>query len=1839
MKYCININSPEILRLSTETNLHPAAVAAKVAVWQKTNVIFDRYPTYNELTLNYVESDVNKIKEGSLEDVLSGVVPVDKLESTTQDVLSETPKTTTASKIESKPKAELVPKTENITKPQDVGRRYTLQISYGHKIVSGGKEITLTDQQVDAVNQMLDYIEHPIGRFFVLAGFAGTGKSTIVKAVLEQIEKRLSYKLVSPTHAATKNLALLSKKNDPLIIGTLHGTLGLIPDYAEKDFDPKNPPFAKGGTKTFQRFIEDVDVLFIDEASMINKSLYEFIQETADKYGKIIIFMGDPAQLPPVNEKESPVFDSKNQQVWLTRIMRTQSSNPLLDIFTAIREDLNAIDDNFEKVTRYNPETKEGVIFTNKKDELVEKAVDQFKENYASAKILAWTNKAVKQYNEAVVNKLFDLSKGVLQEGMILTSYVNIKESKDEVERIGFAVTNSSDYRIAKITRKEVSFGKNKVKVFEAELHDTRGDGKTTMHILDHTDPQSLKAYKETMRALKNAAMDPKNTKEQRVMLWKKFYGFKEAVTLLIDTSDVSKSFDYGYATTVHKAQGRTIDHVFIDIDNINDNKNVVERNKMKYTAFTRAAKSATVYTAFSENKSMDDISGIEGLSIEEINNLIKEDDRFNDAELLSIEDIQELDKLFYSPRASKMVFKNSKRTKIFINTLKYQINRLYETQSKLYKQEHNTTDVNEIKKIRKKIHEIRNAIQQKKILIDKMRGTVGIFDLIKYIEEQIEEIEKTPINSPDQIAYVQNMINLALAAGDFSSDEHLFLTRAESKDVHIRQALLDIRERASILNSKLQSVRKRIVANEVKKTIDPNLDLNDIFGATKDRSKLKTEFLNLAKLNDPLTSFIFIKMKEAQFRAHQSALDIFNEIDKLTDKVVPILKKLSPNDTYSLFKQRRRNGLLTGNLVTPYRVEFYEKASQIKKNPILTLEKKVEWWNQNVIVLDPRKLFPTKKTDAYQWNETFTQQEIEDYKKEVISHIGENRFNYLQNKLKERIERFQIQYEIVKDELDSNPNLSAKDKQYFLDRWVSENSPYYQSKILEDPSLIEPNTPTPNFKYTYVMPKRYNIVNNERVETDWYDPQFDTIEKYPELIEFYDYLIETLSALNKMIPSYKREGYTYNTLPTVEKDIFEKFSDNPKSIGIEVFNSIIESLTVSDTGDVDYSEVNPLTGKSEKRTILRAKGISESEIEEIIIRKRLEWLKTLPQSQALNASPTPKQLIDWRLEAIDELSKDKSYDLSKVLKVYAMQVLSYHHKSTIENLLNVAYDEVQRRKEIVENNQGRPMTDSYGDFRIQEGLKNMKDAIDYQLDVFYGKPAHKIQGKTSKKLKTPKEKKQLEEIDNKIKEVEDLFNSNKIGYDEYFRIKSGLEERKEEIEDKVGSTAASKAGDAFLKITQLLYMGWNIVGGVTNRIYGFVANLIEAADGRIYTMKDYRRASMIVSNSIGKNLTFNYWKGRKNIAAKVRGLMDKFDILQHTKNELYKSNKASSISSKYLWLTPYQFNSRIEYINQAETFVAILLHEKVSDYVDGYTGDESLWEAFDENGKWKLEGYPEPDWSKLQLKVENAINRLHGDYSNTQKIKAGVLGRALMQFRTWMPEMINARFADEWEDHIDGIKRKGRYRSMTKAQHMLTFGVFAGVAFGGAGLLVGSAVGLLTGHLFGLNSNMSLIKELLFNLKVLLRKASFSDQFSEVDAANMRANLTELAVLLTSFIIALMVKASLDDDDEEKSRFRNYTYNFLLNQLTRMQTDILFYTNPVEFEKISRNTLPVMGLITDVGKLLDAVGDTIAGEGIYKTGIYKGESKLSRRLGQVTPGVRQYYKIKSNINQLIYPR
>ena len=151
--------------------------------------------------------------------------------------------------------------------------------------------ITFNSEQKEIINKVGVWLNdendyEPI----VIAGSAGTGKTTIIRHIIDSV--KIKEKIVTaPTHIAVEIVGEALKTKT----ATIQRLLGLRPNDSIEDFDVNNPIFQSIGKIT----IMDYRIVIIDEASMIPKKLDFALTQLAEKHSIKIIYVG--RMLPTLN--------------------------------------------------------------------------------------------------------------------------------------------------------------------------------------------------------------------------------------------------------------------------------------------------------------------------------------------------------------------------------------------------------------------------------------------------------------------------------------------------------------------------------------------------------------------------------------------------------------------------------------------------------------------------------------------------------------------------------------------------------------------------------------------------------------------------------------------------------------------------------------------------------------------------------------------------------------------------------------------------------------------------------------------------------------------------------------------------------------------------------------------------------------------------------------------------------------------------------------------------------------------------------------------------------------------------------------------------------------------------------------------------------------------------------------------------------------------------------------------------------------------------------------------------------------------------------------------------
>lgn len=443
--------------------------------------------------------------------------------------------------------------------------------------------IELTELQASALDELKAFCRKDNkSNYFLLSGAAGSGKSTVINEFINWYIDNKSIILddvvvTAPTNKAVRVLKRMSVHDKEVEYKTIHSLLGLRPKIDEnsgKEVFEKDP--------SVKATLFNFGIVIVDECSMIDDSLFNQLIESADE--QKIIFVGDKAQIPPVNHFHSrPMTKTVQKDLGftifeLTEIVRQSLNNPIIELATSIRKGTfkrnisSKLNLDGEGIFQLDPKDKDR-IFNLIKEKFVS---SEFSRNSDYAKILAWRNKTVDQFNELVRSFIYykGVNKIVVGEKLILNRPV-----VDDLNKVILYVNDDLVVTNVTVTTKKIY--DKELKYYNAEVSKLEDfvPGKPGKHNLCILHEESYARYDDMLKTLKNVALTSK--KESRGLAWKKFYEFKD------NFNDVS----YGYAITTHKGQGSTYDYAFVCYSDIAANPNEVEMQRILYTACTRPSK------------------------------------------------------------------------------------------------------------------------------------------------------------------------------------------------------------------------------------------------------------------------------------------------------------------------------------------------------------------------------------------------------------------------------------------------------------------------------------------------------------------------------------------------------------------------------------------------------------------------------------------------------------------------------------------------------------------------------------------------------------------------------------------------------------------------------------------------------------------------------------------------------------------------------------------------------------------------------------------------------------------------------------------------------------------------------------------------------------------------------------------------------------------------------------------------------------------------------------------------------------------------------------------------
>ncbi len=447
-----------------------------------------------------------------------------------------------------------------------------------------------TVQQEVALERLAAFLTDPstvTSSCFVLKGYAGTGKTTIISALVAALPAlRMRSVLLAPTGRAAKVMGNYARKKALTVHKKIYRKkVALSPDMVFGLAD--NP---------------HTDTLFIvDEASMISNERHTFngrslledlIQYVANGERCRLLFVGDTAQLPPVGLLQSPALDAQGlarrfglatSAYELTDVVRQEKDSGILHNATAIRQQVQtAIGKTDDEQLPFPQFTVKGYpdIYRMTGEHLIEGlhyAYDKY--GMENTIVICRSNKNANLYNQHIRNRILFREEELTGGDYIMVVRNNYFWLAAESERAGF-IANGDMAQVRRVRHVHEQHGFRFADV-SLEFMDS-----------DETEPVDCRVMLDTLHS--DSANLPQADQQRLFEAIMADYADipdkKERLAALkADPYHNALQIKFAMAVTCHKAQGGQWQAVFVDQGYLTEELLDVEFLRWLYTACTRA--------------------------------------------------------------------------------------------------------------------------------------------------------------------------------------------------------------------------------------------------------------------------------------------------------------------------------------------------------------------------------------------------------------------------------------------------------------------------------------------------------------------------------------------------------------------------------------------------------------------------------------------------------------------------------------------------------------------------------------------------------------------------------------------------------------------------------------------------------------------------------------------------------------------------------------------------------------------------------------------------------------------------------------------------------------------------------------------------------------------------------------------------------------------------------------------------------------------------------------------------------------------------------------------------
>ena len=982
--------------------------------------------------------------------------------------------------------------------------------------------LAYTNDQINALNTFVNFSNDRKADVFVLKGYAGTGKSTIM-------ENMINYLQYNNPNVKIGAACLLNKVVDRITTNLTGKTINPVTINTLHKFSYTPIPQDDGTVIFREKRDYELDYLFIDEASLINNEVADVIQRIARNGNTKLIYIGDSAQLESIGDYINLLNSRTNYKVELKEVKRTDNTSNVLKLATYIRDkgQPTITEEALDDIKYYMNSDKMVIEYTN----LLRTQLPNESSIYITA-----TNKERIRLNKQI--------HGSITGQLVLNSTPLMSLNNTPLMSNG-TILNMTDAELK-----------------DSETITINGQSMTVYHMQGMYGEQPV-AFMLVPDAEPNTSMAIRG-----VQSIKQEYG---------DTLKDIPVITYGYAVTGHKIQGLEFNHVFVDQnfnfnvfnelkvgDRIFDSKYnphiITAENIQDFTTrmltekFYISDNHKWLYTAITRSKSklyIKRLSLYNNIKNTELNNYFNSlTDKTSTNPIVDVVDIEQLrnrgnlfgnvntetdDSLPFSPTISRDIENLISQIDNQNETIKEKIIASNDKAERIFMQEYSNLLEEESFILTSNGYTVNNIQNLNKKLIMFINHVLGKQDNFAFELEAV--LNLTDIFTWDNI--------LHYLPEDILQDDTNLIKQA------FKQVAIDMAD----YNNKILNHTKEWMANLINKNRNKSLEEVTVeqLETVTNINLLQAETLDITHISHPLVQQISKYLANSSRLAEAHIGNMSKAIKKEWDKV----KDLEFIKNYKLLK-RDDKGKLTNRLISRYSSEwdnFISDYNQLKHQKY-TVAKHSEDFTSTLLNSYKELLFGTKglkaNVDFIDINRILNDKD--NYVKELKAKYNES---FIDDVIEEAIDKYNA-YLNNKEEIErfyQGQNLSVDELNNVMTKWENENNPLIMLEALNNEDISNMNP----LRIEQLLKSIKSIPKHDR----YYDNNYLEMLKDEKLYNFYKFYTNSMNKFLEYLPDTKTTFMNQYTLPGIHKDFLKGvFNQGLVSFFSSMGSNIIDSIT-----------------------------------------------------------------------------------------------------------------------------------------------------------------------------------------------------------------------------------------------------------------------------------------------------------------------------------------------------------------------------------------------------------------------------------------------------------------------------------------------------------------------------------------------------------------------------------------------------------------------------------------------------------------------------------------------------